>query len=43
MATNAPMSTIQTGRLEGRLNASNSPVSAADPSVMVTGPLRINF
>ena len=35
MATNAPMTTIHTGRLLGRLNDSNRPVSTADPSLMV--------
>ena len=32
IAANAPMIMIQTGRLEGRLKASNTPVRIAEPS-----------
>ena len=35
IATNAPIITIQTGRLEGRLKPNKSPVSMAEPSLMV--------
>jgi hypothetical protein len=35
MATSAPIIIIQTGRFEGRLKPSRSPVSRAEPSVMV--------
>lgn len=34
MAANAPMIIIQTGRLDGRLNASKTPVRIAEPSVI---------
>jgi len=39
MDIKAPISNIQIGRLLGTLKASNIPVTRADPSFMVTGPL----
>ena len=35
IAANAPIIMIQTGRLEGRLKASNTPVRVAEPSQRV--------
>ena len=35
IATNAPIIIIHTGRLEGKLNANNTPVRAAEPSIIV--------
>ena len=44
IATNAPMIIIQSGKLEGRLNASNTPVIIAEPSQMVERSLfKINL
>lgn len=44
MATKAPMMIIQTGRLEGKLNANRIPVRMAEPSVMVeVSLLRMNL
>ncbi len=42
IATNEPIITIQTGKFVGKLNESNKPVSAAEPSVMVIIPFKIN-
>jgi hypothetical protein len=41
MAKIAPITTIHHGRLEGRLNASKTPVTIADPSLILTGVFRI--
>ena len=43
MATTLPTMTIHNGRLAGTLKASKRPVKAAEPSLMVNGPLNKNF
>ena len=43
MATMLPTMAIQMGRLAGTLKARSKPVSAAEPSLMVKGPLMRNF
>jgi hypothetical protein len=41
--TKLPITIIKTGIFDGRLNARRRPVTRADPSVIETGFLRMNF
>ena len=43
MATSAPIMIIHTGRFDGTLNASNTPVISAEPSQMVGWRFNMNF